>query len=58
MLARVGVDSGAIPPGVFDLTLATALVTIVLSPSLMRAGPFMLAALQGSEQKQHQCDKY
>jgi CPA2 family monovalent cation:H+ antiporter-2 len=46
VLARVGVDRGAIPSGVFDLTLATALVTIVLTPSLMRAGPFVLAGLQ------------
>lgn len=46
VLARVGVDQGAIPSGVFDLTLATALVTIVLTPSLMRAGPFVLASLQ------------
>jgi hypothetical protein len=33
------------PPGVFDLTLATALVTIVLTPSLMRAGPVILITL-------------
>jgi K+:H+ antiporter len=46
VLARVGVEQGAIPSGVFDLTLATALVTIVLTPSLMRAGPFVLAWLQ------------
>jgi K+:H+ antiporter len=46
VLARVGVDRGAIPSGVFDLTLATALVTIVLAPSLMRAGSFILTGLQ------------
>jgi monovalent cation:H+ antiporter-2, CPA2 family len=46
VLARVGVDDGAIPAGVFDLTLATALVTIVLTPSLIRLAPFLLAALQ------------
>jgi CPA2 family monovalent cation:H+ antiporter-2 len=46
VLARVGVDRGAIPSEVFDLTLATALVTIVLTPSLVRAGPLVLAGLQ------------
>jgi CPA2 family monovalent cation:H+ antiporter-2 len=46
VLAGVGVDQGAIPSGLFDLTLATALVTIVLTPSLMRAGPPVLAGLQ------------
>ena len=46
VLARVGVDRGAIPSSVFDLTLATALVTIVLTPSLIRAGPLVLAGLQ------------
>jgi CPA2 family monovalent cation:H+ antiporter-2 len=46
VLARLGVEDGAIPSTVFDLTLATALVTIVLTPSLMRAGPFLIGVLQ------------
>jgi len=46
VLARIGVEGGAIPSSVFDLTLATALVTIVLTPSLIRAAPFLLGVLQ------------
>jgi CPA2 family monovalent cation:H+ antiporter-2 len=46
VLARVGVSGGAIPPAVFDLTLAIALVTIVLTPSLLRAGPHLVAACE------------
>jgi CPA2 family monovalent cation:H+ antiporter-2 len=46
VLARVGVDSGAIPSSLFDLILATALVTIVLSPSLVRVAPVLLTALE------------
>jgi CPA2 family monovalent cation:H+ antiporter-2 len=46
VLAGVGVQRGAIPSSVFDLTLALALVTIVLSPSLMRTGPGLLKLLQ------------
>jgi CPA2 family monovalent cation:H+ antiporter-2 len=46
VLARLGVDRGGLPPAVFDLTLATALVTIVLTPLLLRAGPALLAALE------------
>lgn len=46
VLARLGVDRGAIPPSVFDLTLATALVTIVISPTLLRAGPGLLDLLE------------
>jgi monovalent cation:H+ antiporter-2, CPA2 family len=45
VLARVGVEGGAIPASVFDLTLATALVTIVLTPSLIRTAPFLLDLL-------------
>jgi CPA2 family monovalent cation:H+ antiporter-2 len=47
VLARVGVEGSAIPASVFDLTLATALVTIVLAPSLMRAAPILLRLLRG-----------
>ena len=46
VLARVGVEQGAIPSSVFDLTLATALVTIVLTPGLIRAAPHVLSVLQ------------
>lgn len=46
VLARIGVDSGAIPPQIFDLTLATALVTIVLTPSLLRAAPMLFRLIE------------
>lgn len=46
VLARIGVDSGAVPARLFDLTLATALVTIVATPALVRAGPLLLHAVQ------------
>jgi CPA2 family monovalent cation:H+ antiporter-2 len=46
VLARIGVDAGAIPPAIFSLTLATALVTILLAPSLLRAGPFLVKLLE------------
>lgn len=46
VLARVGIDSGAIPARVFDLTLATALVSIVLAPLVVRGGPAALAVLR------------
>src|SRR5438876_836347 len=45
VLARIGVDRGGLPPALFGLTLATALVTIVLTPSLLRAGPALATAL-------------
>ena len=45
VLARIGVEDGAIPPALFDLTLATALVTIVLTPSLLRMAPVLFTAL-------------
>ena len=46
VLARQGLGTGAIPPGVFDLTLATALVTIVLAPLLARAAAPTLSVLR------------
>ena len=46
VLARQGVETGAIPARVFDLTLATALVTIVLAPVMVRASRPTLAALR------------
>lgn len=46
VLARIGVDGGAITQALFDLMLATALVTIVLTPLLLRAAPPIIALLQ------------
>lgn len=46
VLARIGIDEGAIPPALFDLTLATALVTIVLQPLLLRGAPLLLQGLE------------
>jgi CPA2 family monovalent cation:H+ antiporter-2 len=46
VLARIGVTDGAIPASVFDLTLATALVTIVLTPTLLKTAPILLAGLR------------
>lgn len=46
VLARLGVDSGAIPPALFDLTLATSLTTILLTPLLLSGAPRMLRGLQ------------
>jgi CPA2 family monovalent cation:H+ antiporter-2 len=46
VLARLGVDRGAIPQRLFDLTLATAVATIVLTPALLRAGPALLGLLE------------
>ena len=45
VLARVGIQSGAIPAGVFDQILATAVVTIVLTPFALRAAPRLAEAL-------------
>jgi CPA2 family monovalent cation:H+ antiporter-2 len=47
VLARLGVARGAVPPAVFELTLATALVTIVLTPTLLAAAPRVQRVLQG-----------
>jgi CPA2 family monovalent cation:H+ antiporter-2 len=46
VLARIGVEAGAIPQTIFSLTLATALVSILLAPSLLRAGPGLLGLLE------------
>ena len=46
VLARIGVDGGAIPHELFDLTLATALVTIIATPFLLRTAPALLAGLE------------
>jgi CPA2 family monovalent cation:H+ antiporter-2 len=45
VLARVGVDNRTIPASLFDLILATALVTIVLTPSTIRIAPRLLSLL-------------
>lgn len=45
VLAQVGVRSHTISPLFFDLTLATALTTIVLTPFTMRAAPPLCWAL-------------
>ena len=41
VLARLGAASGAIPPALVDLILATALVTIVLTPALLSSAPLL-----------------
>jgi CPA2 family monovalent cation:H+ antiporter-2 len=46
LLAQIGAEAGAIPPALFELTLATAVVTIVLTPFLLRAAPPLLALLE------------
>jgi CPA2 family monovalent cation:H+ antiporter-2 len=46
VLARLGVDAGAIPPSVFSLTLTTALLSILIAPTLLRAGPPLIALLE------------
>jgi monovalent cation:H+ antiporter-2, CPA2 family len=46
VLARVGVDRGVIPASLFDLILACSLVSIVLTPALLRAAPAMLRLLE------------
>lgn len=42
VLAQVGVSAGAIPGWLFSLMLGTALASIVLAPSLVRATPALL----------------
>lgn len=46
VLARIGVDSAAVPPEMFSLILATAVVSILLAPFLLRASPGMLGLLE------------
>jgi CPA2 family monovalent cation:H+ antiporter-2 len=45
VLARLGVTSGALPASIFDLVLATALVTIVLSAPLLQVAPVIASGL-------------
>lgn len=44
VLAQVGVSTGAIPRLLLDLTLSTALTTVVLAPFVLRAAPLILRA--------------
>jgi monovalent cation:H+ antiporter-2, CPA2 family len=46
VLAGLGVSSHAIPQSLFNLVLATSLVTIVASPLLLEASPRLVAALE------------
>lgn len=45
VLARVGVSTGAIPQSYFDLILATSVVSVVVSPLLLAASPWIERAL-------------
>ncbi len=44
VLARIGVAEGVIPASLVDLILATALVSIVLTPLLLRSAPILQRA--------------
>ena len=46
VLARIGVEAGAIPSSLFDLVLAVALATIVLTPSLLAVGDRLAGLLE------------
>ncbi len=46
LLAGIGVDLGAIPQTVFTLALGTVVLSILISPFLLRAGPFLLKQLE------------
>jgi monovalent cation:H+ antiporter-2, CPA2 family len=46
LLAGIGVDRGAIPQTVFTLVLGTVVLSILVSPFLLRAGPFLLSWLE------------
>ncbi len=46
VLARLGVDRGALPERVFDLVLGTAVVSIALTPALIQVGPALLAGVR------------
>lgn len=45
VLARIGVATGAIPTELFAVVLATSVLTILLSPFLLRTSPSLLAWL-------------
>jgi CPA2 family monovalent cation:H+ antiporter-2 len=42
VLARIGVSEGILSQELFDLTLATAVISIILTPSLLRAAPVLI----------------
>lgn len=46
LLAGIGVDRGAIPQTVFTLALGTVVLSILISPFLLRAGPTLLRWLE------------
>ena len=46
LLARIGVDTGSVPRSLFSLTLGTVVVSILLAPLLLSAGPFLLELLE------------
>jgi monovalent cation:H+ antiporter-2, CPA2 family len=46
LLARIGVDQGAIPKLFFDLILAVSVITIIVSPFTFRAATPLLRGLQ------------
>jgi CPA2 family monovalent cation:H+ antiporter-2 len=46
VLARIGVDAHVLPPALFDLVLAAAVVSIVLAPLVMRAPAAALPVLE------------
>jgi CPA2 family monovalent cation:H+ antiporter-2 len=46
VLARLGVEQQAIGPQLFNLVLATALVTILLTPALLHAAPWLYQLAQ------------
>jgi CPA2 family monovalent cation:H+ antiporter-2 len=47
LLARIGLEEGALPPAVFNLLLSATIVTILLSPFVNAAAPRVLLWLQG-----------
>ncbi len=46
VVAQVGVSAGAVPELFFELILATALTSVVLSPFVLRTAPWLLWALR------------
>ena len=46
LLAQLGVSTGAIPESVFSLTLGVVVLSILLSPLLLRMGPALLEILE------------
>ncbi len=46
LLVRVGIDNGSVPPSLFSLTLGTVVLSILVAPFLLRAGPTLLELLE------------